>query len=517
MRRSCIVYLVVAHYVAMSLVPCGVYRIRWQVVKRMSSNDNTDLRPSENIASLTKKMSEVVQTATAMWVNNGWQLRKRAGKWFPEIVQHGGEGALSTTTKALESNAQSWLASDAGARALTSPGLGEKERELALASEFRGFLARPEIKNKWRMEGESIIFENEEALSSSVALFALDVTKEIGAAARALARYVDDLEVELAAADEQSVRLRANVVDAERIAEEKSIIAQESQADAVAAKIQVEKLTSNLHDQERAARSYEKKARETSRKIVQIETTYKNSTLALEHAFERAAQIEAALADAEKKALQLSQELQQAERRAQTQARLAENFRQDRDAADQVVRALEKRAEAAEFHANQSAAELQAALLNTIESDNKLAIALNAVGNIDDLSSDDDLSSIIERDQFLFGNDDLFLPDEIDEEIDSQDIEDMSVFATLDPEAKRAVAADLQDARTTVRRAVQGNQEANLPLPSIWKMRKAQLAKELASYGRDPAGLKVNELRAAVRVERTKLSSSPTNDDDDDG
>ena len=52
-------------------------------------------------------------------------------------------------------------------------------------------------------------------MGATVAVFAVELTRELGAAARALARYVDDLEAELAAADEGAVRLRAQLSDAE--------------------------------------------------------------------------------------------------------------------------------------------------------------------------------------------------------------------------------------------------------------------------------------------------------------
>ena len=46
----------------------------------------------------------------------------------------------------------------------------------------------------------------DEALGATVAAFAVELNRELAAAARALARYVDDLEGELAAADEGAVR-----------------------------------------------------------------------------------------------------------------------------------------------------------------------------------------------------------------------------------------------------------------------------------------------------------------------
>ena len=73
-----------------------------------------------------------------------------------------------------------------------------------------------------RTDAGAIVFADEGALAATVAVFATELTRELGAAARALARYVDDLEAELAAADEGAVLLRSQLVDAARAAERKS-------------------------------------------------------------------------------------------------------------------------------------------------------------------------------------------------------------------------------------------------------------------------------------------------------
>jgi hypothetical protein len=55
------------------------------------------------------------------------------------------------------------------------------------------------------------VFESREALAALVADFSYGKLKELAAAARALARYVDDLEGELEAADDAVVDLRREV------------------------------------------------------------------------------------------------------------------------------------------------------------------------------------------------------------------------------------------------------------------------------------------------------------------
>ena len=56
--------------------------------------------------------------------------------------------------------------------------------------------------------------------------FSYGKLQELAAAARALARYVDDLEAELAAADEGAVLLRSQLADAEKSVEEKVSVAE---------------------------------------------------------------------------------------------------------------------------------------------------------------------------------------------------------------------------------------------------------------------------------------------------
>eukprot|EP00632_Arachnochrysis_sp_CCMP2950_P010787 CAMPEP_0185693172 /NCGR_PEP_ID=MMETSP1164-20130828/3044_1 /TAXON_ID=1104430 /ORGANISM="Chrysoreinhardia sp, Strain CCMP2950" /LENGTH=347 /DNA_ID=CAMNT_0028359939 /DNA_START=45 /DNA_END=1085 /DNA_ORIENTATION=- len=263
------------------------------------------------VTDLTGTLGALLTNATATWVNGGWQVRKRAGRWLPEFTPAGWNSATSSydddalpggaaaivrdpAPLSAATQAQAWLASDAGSRALTSPALGEVEREAAVASEFTKLLKRSPEMNALcvRQTDGSIVFPDEASLARAAAFFAVHVTKELGAAARALARYVDDLEVELAAADEAAVRLRGDVRDAEAALDEKAKLAETALAQAEALRAETTALRSDLEDQTRAAKAYEKKALEASRTIADVERRSQSSETELQSAVSAAASLE---------------------------------------------------------------------------------------------------------------------------------------------------------------------------------------------------------------------------------
>ena len=185
-----------------------------------------------------------LEALTQSWRDGGWQVRKRKGALFPEIVPQPGpqgwaadeaqqvevrtEAATQEITTTAAAGRDAWLATTSnGAKALSAPDSSDGSKELAVAGDFSAFLQRPEIADRYERTAEgAIVFRDEGQLGATVAAFATELTRELGAAARALARYVDDLEAELAAADEGAVLLRSQLADAEKSVEEKVSVAE---------------------------------------------------------------------------------------------------------------------------------------------------------------------------------------------------------------------------------------------------------------------------------------------------
>lgn len=403
---------------------------------------------------LSKTIGSLVSNAGSTWVNGGWQVKKRAGKWLPELVS-----ATSTLVPAAkESTDQQWLTASEGAKALASPAVPEPDREGAVATEFGKFLVRRNVQCERRSDG-SILFASETALTASVAAFTVEVTKELGAAARALARYVDDLEVELAAADEQAVRLRAEVVDTEKRADEKTQLAKQAFEEAERLRQSQVELETALETTRGAASSFERRADMASERLLQVEAEVNSSAADLALAVQNAATLEAALSDAQAVTAARTQEAGLAASRAEAAETLARAAARERDAIDDVAKAMEKRALAAEQTASDTAQKLADALVKTVDVEAHLTAALETT------DADDD--------------------------------------------AGRAAQLSIIEARETVLPLLQTKDA----LPSIWQMKKKDLQAELESYGRDPGKLKVPELKAFVRVERLKRKEGASADD----
>lgn len=390
-----------------------------------------------------EKLGELMNAMQSQWVNGGWQLRKRPGKLLPEIVGHGGSASTEVAPAPTDAN---WLTSGSeGSRALVSPGMPEGDRELAVAGEFSRFLGRTDVSTTYERRADgAVVFASESALAASVALFAIEMTKELGAAARALARYVDDLEVELARADATAVRLKAEVEEAAKRAQEKTETAERAVAEAEALRVKQTDVEQRLSAARAVAEASEDRAEKASKRVLDLESATSASSFELSGALDRAAELEADLARAQTDLALQAEEARLLASRVDAAESVARAARRERDAVDGVAKAMERRALAAEQTAVESMHRLESALLETAKSEARLTEA------IDDGAGDDE---------------------------------------------------GVVEARDAVRDKLDSSAAG---LPSIWKMRKSELAEELASYGRDPAGLKVPELRASLRVERLK-------------
>lgn len=138
------------------------------------------------------------------------QVKKRAGQLIPEIrpnavdVQKRSELlAAATSPPARAPPASASLAAPAAAG-----GLAQTDAELA--RDFEGYLAAaaPSVPGMTISDSGQVSFASREGLSALVVGFTKQKLQALAISARALARYVSDLEAELEAADEAVVEMR---------------------------------------------------------------------------------------------------------------------------------------------------------------------------------------------------------------------------------------------------------------------------------------------------------------------
>lgn len=396
------------------------------------------------------------------WWDGGWQVRKRKGALFPELVPQpgtswAGEEAANVevqTEEAITSqeSRDAWLATPSrGAKALSAPDSSNGSKELAVAGDFSSFLMRPEIVNSYeRTEAGAIVFRDEGALGATVAAFATELTRELGAAARALARYVDDLEAELAAADEGAVLLRSQLADAEKSVEEKMSVAEAEAARAREARELAASAEAAKRRAEAEAEAAEEAADAKAAAFAQIEAAMNANAQDVQAARAAAVELETRLVDAESRARTLADEAQTVARRAAAAERQAASAAGAQEATEAVLDAMKRRAEAAEQSADAAATAAAEALGRAEESEAQLKRQLA------------DLAENIE--------------------------DDSAVVA----DATRAVAAVVAKASPDGKK------------PPLSRMRKADLIAECEARGLEFEALKVPELRVLLRGARAK-------------
>ena len=407
-----------------------------------------------------EKMREVSEA----WKNRGWQVRKRQGSWFPEILPQPGAPWAGAALEKYEPESaddgkgerDQWLASASkSATALSKPSAADASRELAITSDFSNFLARPEIASSYaRGENGEVVFRDEAALGATVAVFAVELTRELGAAARALARYVDDLEAELAAADEGAVRLRAQLSDAENdaAARAEAAAAEARRAADLREAAARSEATANqaLEDAADAERRCEATAREMAATAARETATVGD----VAEAKQRALALETRLVDAEAAAAKLADEAANAARQRELAEGKASAAAAERDATDGVLAAMRARVEAAERAAADAA--------------KRATDALERAG-----ATEAELRKSLED-------------------------------ALRDAPANVAADGAVADAEAA-RRDLAATVAAAAPLS---KMRKADLVAECLDRGLDVEGLRVPELRVQLRAARAAAAAA---------
>ena len=387
-----------------------------------------------------------LEALTQSWRDGGWQVRKRKGALFPEIVPQPGpqgwaadeaqqvevrtEAATQEITTTAAAGRDAWLATTSnGAKALSAPDSSDGSKELAVAGDFSAFLQRPEIADRYERTAEgAIVFRDEGQLGATVAAFATELTRELGAAARALARYVDDLEAELAAADEGAVLLRSQLADAEKSVEEKVSVAEAEAAEA------------------------EEAAEAKAAALARVEGEASSNEQDVQAARAAAVELETRLVDAESRARALADEAQAVARRAAAAERQAASAAGAQEATEAVLDAMKRRAEAAEESADAAARASAEALARAEASEAQLKKQL------------------------------ADLADSVDD---------------------AAVAEVVADATAAVAE-VAAKASASGKKPALSRMRKADLILECEARGLAFEGLKVPELRVLLRGARAK-------------
>ena len=411
-----------------------------------------------------------LEALTQSWRDGGWQVRKRKGALFPEIVPQPGpqgwaadeaqqvevrtEAATQDITTTAAAGRDAWLATTSnGAKALSAPDSSDGSKELAVAGDFSAFLQRPEIAGRYERTTEgAIVFRDEGQLGATVAAFATELTRELGAAARALARYVDDLEAELAAADEGAVLLRSQLADAEKSVEEKVSVAEAEAARAREARELAAQAEAAKRKAEAEAAEAEEAAEAKAAALARVEGEASSNEQDVQAARAAAVELETRLVDAESRARALADEAQAVARRAAAAERQAASAAGAQEATEAVLDAMKRRAEAAEESADAAARASAEALARAEASEAQLKKQL------------------------------ADLADSVDD---------------------AAVAEVVADATAAVAE-VAAKASAGGKKPALSRMRKADLILECEARGLAFEGLKVPELRVLLRGARAK-------------
>ena len=197
-----------------ALAPPPARRVRC-VAPAMGGSDQVD-----PVAAIAGSFLRGVETAakgvketTESYINSGWQVKKRAGQLIPEIrpnavdVQARSEGIASLGAAAVDVPAV-----EGGLARPAPPGGGAlTQSDGEMADEFVAFLSESSAAEGGAMrisEGGEVWFRSERELAEMVVGFTKAKLQALAVSARALARYVNDLESELEAADEAVVEMR---------------------------------------------------------------------------------------------------------------------------------------------------------------------------------------------------------------------------------------------------------------------------------------------------------------------
>jgi len=151
--------------------------------------------------------------STDNYINSGWQVKKRAGQLMPEIRPNAVD--VQQQSERLAGGVATPAGGATSALAPTPPsaaGGALAQTDAELAQDFTVYLAEQQgaetVPGMRVSESGEITFTSREDLSALVVGFTKKKLQALAISARALARYVNDLEAELEAADEAVVEMR---------------------------------------------------------------------------------------------------------------------------------------------------------------------------------------------------------------------------------------------------------------------------------------------------------------------
>ena len=312
------------------------------------------------VLKVTEEATKAATEAADQYLNTGWQVKKRSGQLFPEIRPNAanvdtkvaqvvpdmlGMAGPSGSLAQVETQATGIMTADSGA--------------LELQDEFCTFLA-PLENERYRTtpEGE-IIFASRADLAGLVAEFSYGKLKELAAAARALARYVDDLEGELEAADDAVVKLRRELSAGNARLEEASAAKARLVSDTEELKLELERASAALLDKEALLSEKERAAEHAAEQLLEARKGQEAAVEATQgEAKAQAVRLEQELMAAEKAAADLEDSKGRLEATVTALQKQQEAAAEEKRAESARVRALEKQAEEAEAAAEARAKKL---------------------------------------------------------------------------------------------------------------------------------------------------------------
>lgn len=301
--------------------------------------EDASLRAKEALGtfeSLVGSVISTVRTSTDNWLNSGWSVKKRAGQWVPEVRPNsediamrlapsqdappawlGDAGAGGEYGETIDVQVAAHQADGAATGGLVSMEAARKDGLAVVSSanlqgDFLAFLAERE---SFDASGVSvapdgaITFQSRDDLARMVAEFSFEKLRQVSAAARALARYVDDLESELETADVQVVQLRAKMRDAASAAAQREAAFAEVQRRASAIESQLGATEAELEAGERALVEAERRAEDAAGQLLEMQAT-------LRVAEARGDSVAEQRREAESLGVKFEQQLLDAERRA---------------------------------------------------------------------------------------------------------------------------------------------------------------------------------------------------------
>ena len=493
----------------------------------------------------TKAAGEAVDD----YVNAGWQVKKRAGSALPEIRP-------SATN--IERKAERYLNGDASPerpKAAQAPALTVGEAPVGLAgptgelaqidnaatslvtsngalelqSEFCSFLApREGVNYRTTPQGE-IVFASRDDLAQLVAEFSYGKLQELAAASRALARYVEDLETELEAADDAVVKLRREASATEKRYAEVSTMNDQLVSQAEELMGSISKSESDLEATKQDLAQAEKAAELAAEQLLETQKSASSAAEASQSEIsERAVKLETELMAAEAKASELAGARDRLQSSLISLEEKREAAEKEREAEAKRVKELTEAAEAAEKKA-EAAAEKLSDSESSVESLEKqlkeLQAALelqqkkNGASGAKNGKAANGASSATTTAKTTTTTNGASSPAakkngavksvaefEFPGGVEAGEEEDGSASGSFDDEAaKLTKEIEAQLSKASSQSATSGGVDlaSGVKLAALSRMRKADLQAECEARKLDPKGT-VAELRAALRVERKR-------------